>query len=82
MKDLKEKIYELIDVSSSIKASIKTNQFGDLLSNIETWQTLANRLESALYDKSDYKYSVEEAKKLKQEIKKLKEEKEAIENES
>ena len=71
----------ICDVLKEMRTANETRNFAYILPLIEEVQSMANRMESALYDKSDIKYSREEMKKLQAKIKKLKLKKEELENE-
>ena len=69
------------DVLKEMRTAHDTYNFSYLWSLIEEVQSMANRMEAALYDKSDLEYSREEMKKLKAKIKKLKLKKKELEDE-
>jgi pyrimidine operon attenuation protein/uracil phosphoribosyltransferase len=63
------------DVLKEMREAHKQHNYSYLLGLIEEVQSMANRMESALHDRSDFKYSLAKAKKLKAEIKELKKKK-------
>ena len=63
----------ICDVLREMRTCHKTRNYSYLLGLIEEAQTMANRMEEALYDQSDLKYDRKEYKELKKEIEKLKE---------
>lgn len=62
------------DVLEEIRKCHETRNYAILLSLVEEVQTLVNRMESGLSDKSDLKQLSEDRSKAKQELKALKEE--------
>lgn len=60
-------------VLSEMRECTKTQNYSYLLGLIEEVQTMVNRMEAGLYDKSDFKYDLRTHKKLKKEIKKMQE---------
>jgi len=52
----------------------KTHNYAYLESLIEEAQSMANRMEAALWNQKDYKYAREEHKELKAKLKKLRKE--------
>lgn len=62
----------ICSVLEEMRNCCKTSNFSYLPGLIEECQSLANRMESALWDQKDIKYYREEKKELKEEIKKLK----------
>jgi len=69
----------LCDYLEELRTCDKTKNYSSLSSIIEEIQFVANRMESALYDKSDIKNFMEDRAKLKDEVKALKKLKEEIE---
>jgi hypothetical protein len=69
------------DCLKEMRTAYETRNFAYILALIEEVQSMANRMESALYDKSDQEYSREEYKELKRDIKKLRKKKKELENE-
>ena len=63
------------DVLKEMRKAHETSNYSYLLGLIEEVQSMANRMESSLYDKSDIKYSHKEIKKLNKQIEALKLEK-------
>lgn len=66
------------DALKEIRTCHETRNYSYLLSLVEEIQTMANRMESALWDQGDLTYAKKELTKLKKEKKKLKEEVEAL----
>ena len=64
----------LCDVLSEMRECVKTTNFSYLSGLIEEAQSLANRMESNLYDIKDFNRLHKDIKVLKKEKKKLKEE--------
>lgn len=62
----------LCDVLSEIRTCDTTKNYSYLLALVEEAQTMANRMEAALWDQKDFDYRREEHRKLKEDIKKLK----------
>lgn len=69
----------LCDVLSELRTCYENRNFSYMLSLVEEAQTMANRMEAALYDKSDLRYAREEYKKLKAKIAKLEKKAEKLE---
>ena len=66
------------DVLEEMRKAHETNNYSYLLGLIEEVQSMANRMESALYDKSDIKYARKRIKELNKEIEKLEEKREGL----
>ena len=69
------------DVLNEMRKCYETHNYSYLLSLIEEVQSLANRMESALWDQKEFKYKEQEYKSLKESVKKLKIQKKELENE-
>lgn len=78
---MKEFINELIQIVSNIKICEKTNNFTNIMAEIEHWQALGNKLESALSDKHDVESWSKKRHDLKAEIKALKKERAELKKE-
>lgn len=61
----------LCDVVEEIRVCYKTRNFCPILGLVEEVQTMANRMEAALNEKSDYEAWHKRVKKEKAELKKL-----------
>lgn len=66
----------LCSVLEEIRKCYETRNFSYLPGLVEEAQTMANRMESGLWDQHDIKHLRDERKQLKKEIEKLKEQKE------
>lgn len=69
------------DVLEEMRKCLKTMNFSYLEGLIEEAQTMANRMESALWDQADYRHKMKELKEAKEEIKELEAKKELLEKE-
>lgn len=63
----------ICSVLEAMRDCTKTQNYSYLLGLIEEAQMLANRMESALYDKKDFKYDLKRHKKLRKQIKEMEE---------
>ena len=72
----------ICDVLKEMRTANETRNFAYILPLIEEVQSMANRMEAALYDQDDVKYSREEYKKLQKQVKKLRKKKEELEDEA
>ena len=63
----------ICSVLEEMRECLKTNNFSYLPGLIEEAQSLANRMESALWDQKDYKHMQKNFRKLKLQIKQLEE---------
>jgi chaperonin cofactor prefoldin len=70
----------LCQVLDEMRECTKTLNFSYLQGLIEEVQSLANRMESKLYDLKDYEYKMKELKRIKNEIKELEEKKEVLDD--
>ena len=61
----------MCDVLDAMRNAYETRNFSYLLGLIEEAQDMANRMESALYDKRDYRYEQKQIKELKTKRRKL-----------
>ena len=68
----------ICDVLYEMRACTKTLNFSYLIGMIEEAQTLANRMESRLYEMKDFEHLHEEIRALKKKKKKLEKEVEAL----
>jgi hypothetical protein len=68
---MKELVKEVIEAITNIKVLALTNQFSALPGAIEHWQTVANKMEAALWDQKDLLRLREDISKLKKEKKSL-----------
>ena len=62
----------LCDVLDEMRECVKTSNFSYLSGLIEEAQTLANRMESRLYDMKDYDHLLDDIRDLKKKKKNLK----------
>ena len=69
----------ICDVLYEMRACTKTMNFSYLIGMIEEAQTLANRMESRLYEMKDFEHLHEEIRALKKKKKKLEKEVEVLE---
>ena len=69
----------LCDVLYEMRACTKTMNFSYLIGMVEEAQTLANRMESRLYEMKDFEHLHEEIRALKKKKKKLEKEVEVLE---
>lgn len=70
----------LCDVLKEIRTCYETRSFSSLLGLVEEVQTLANRMEAALWDQGDLEYARDELSELKKEKKKLEQEIKILKN--
>ena len=61
----------ICEVLNEMRKCYKTRNFAGLLGMIEEAQTMANRMEAALYDQKDVENALKRKAKLKKEIKDL-----------
>jgi len=66
------------DVLREMRKAHETHNYAYLLGLIEEVQSMANRMEAALYDKGDIKYARKRIKELNKEIERLEEKKEEL----
>lgn len=71
----------ICDVLKEMRTCYKTRNFSYLLSLVEEAQSMANRMEAALWDQYELKDLREESKRLKEEVKKLKSAKKELKDE-
>ena len=64
----------ICDVLREMRALHKTRNYSSLLALIEEAQSMANRMEAALWDQDEFTRTRESHKKLKQEVKDMKRE--------
>ena len=76
--NMKDKVFELINLASAMKVSTLNGDYSNIPSLIEQWQNLVNELEAALYDKHDLDSARTECSELKIEIKELEEKREKL----
>lgn len=69
----------ICSVLEEMRKAHATHNYSILLSLIEEVQTLANRMEAALYDYGDLEHMEEAKRELKKELKKLETDKKALE---
>ena len=69
------------DVLSEMRKCSDTGNYSYLPGLIEEVQSLANRMEAALYDKSDLEYYKKKLRTLKKEVKELEAKKEELDEE-
>ncbi len=70
----------ICSVLDEMRKANETRNYSILLSLIEEVQTLANRMEAALYDYGDVEHMEEAKRELKKELKKLEAEKKTLED--
>lgn len=70
MMNFKQLITDLIDVSTTIKMSALSHDYSGMMSQVEKWQSLANKLESSLENLSDLDSIESDLKKASKEYKK------------
>lgn len=70
----------LCQVLTELREMHKTRNYSYMMGLLEEIQTMANRMEAALWDQHEIKDLREEIKKLEETLKKLKEEKEQLKN--
>jgi hypothetical protein len=68
---MKKEVFDLIDLVSDMKVAQKTGDFSTIAASIEKWQSIANKLEAALYDKNDLDRARKEGSNLRKENEKL-----------
>lgn len=69
----------LCDVFREMRKCFKTYNFSPIRGLIEEAQSMANRMEGALFDQDDLRSAREDMKKIRQDIRKLKIRKEKLE---
>lgn len=68
----------ICDVLREMRTCHKTRNYGYLLGLIEEAQTLANRMEAALWDQNDIEYARKQHKKIKAEVEELERKKDEL----
>lgn len=69
----------ICDVLREMRECTKTQNYSYLLGLIEEAQTMANRMEAALWDQNDIEYARKQHKKLKKEIEQMERQKDSQE---